>query len=395
MRYERIYITRDDLYKRVWSEPIMKIADEYGLSGRGLAKICSRLEIPVPGRGYWRQKGTGKKVYTPRLPIQLKSRDKGVHITIQQRLQVDDFQPSSELHQLIHYEKSDKGKITVNAKLTSPHPLIKASIEHLRHIEPDDIGRLRVQRQDLLDVTISKDSIARAMRIMDALVKALEKRGFSISNMENIGGNCNSKKYLSCAIIMGEKICFHLTEKYSKKERPLTKEQLIEKINRPSFFNQPFDYFPTGKLYLEITTHAYSINRKTWSDTNTHRLEDLMNDFMMGLIKTAAAITADRIEREKEEQLHRERIKQEQERERIRQQEMQRVKALDRDVSFWYKSQQTHSYLEAVKVSVIKKDGKIVPGSEMDKWLTWAFQQADSMDPLREFETSSNWLENR
>jgi hypothetical protein len=36
-------------------------------------------------------------------------------------------------------------------------------------------------------VRISKDSIDRAMRIYDALIKALEKRGFSVSINESNG----------------------------------------------------------------------------------------------------------------------------------------------------------------------------------------------------------------
>jgi len=35
---------------RVWSVPVDKLATEWGLSGRGLAKACRRLKIPVPSR---------------------------------------------------------------------------------------------------------------------------------------------------------------------------------------------------------------------------------------------------------------------------------------------------------------------------------------------------------
>lgn len=29
-----------------------KLAAEFGVSGNGLAKICDRLKVPYPGRGY-------------------------------------------------------------------------------------------------------------------------------------------------------------------------------------------------------------------------------------------------------------------------------------------------------------------------------------------------------
>ncbi len=33
-------ITRSELYAKIWSEPMVKIAKEFGISDRGLAKIC-------------------------------------------------------------------------------------------------------------------------------------------------------------------------------------------------------------------------------------------------------------------------------------------------------------------------------------------------------------------
>jgi hypothetical protein len=34
----------------------------YNLSDIGLAKVCKKLNIPRPGRGYWAKKGAGKPV---------------------------------------------------------------------------------------------------------------------------------------------------------------------------------------------------------------------------------------------------------------------------------------------------------------------------------------------
>jgi hypothetical protein len=45
----------------VWSKPVRSIAKELGISGRGLAKICARFEIPVPPRGYWAKLAASKR----------------------------------------------------------------------------------------------------------------------------------------------------------------------------------------------------------------------------------------------------------------------------------------------------------------------------------------------
>lgn len=45
--------TDERLRTLVWEKPVQVLAKELGVSDRGLAKHCQRLEIPLPGRGYW------------------------------------------------------------------------------------------------------------------------------------------------------------------------------------------------------------------------------------------------------------------------------------------------------------------------------------------------------
>lgn len=48
-------IRREDLFRRVWETPAYKLAPELGLSGRGLAKLCKRFDVPMPPIGYFWQ----------------------------------------------------------------------------------------------------------------------------------------------------------------------------------------------------------------------------------------------------------------------------------------------------------------------------------------------------
>ncbi|HEY8539076.1 MAG TPA: TetR/AcrR family transcriptional regulator [Steroidobacteraceae bacterium] len=63
-----VALTRKELYRRVWSKPMSAVAKEVGLSGNALAKICNRLLVPYPPRGYWMRSNAGKKVERPPLP---------------------------------------------------------------------------------------------------------------------------------------------------------------------------------------------------------------------------------------------------------------------------------------------------------------------------------------
>jgi hypothetical protein len=72
-----IELSREELYERVWSEPAAALATEFGISDRGMGKVCARFEIPVPPRGYWQRLATGqrlKKTPLPRLKTKLPSK---------------------------------------------------------------------------------------------------------------------------------------------------------------------------------------------------------------------------------------------------------------------------------------------------------------------------------
>jgi len=48
-----MHLTREQLFRQIWSEPIGTVAAQFGLTGNGLAKICDRLNIPRPPRSHW------------------------------------------------------------------------------------------------------------------------------------------------------------------------------------------------------------------------------------------------------------------------------------------------------------------------------------------------------
>ena len=55
-------ITREELYEAVWSEPIHQLSKALGISDVGLAKVCKKLNVPVPGRGYWAKNRATRKL---------------------------------------------------------------------------------------------------------------------------------------------------------------------------------------------------------------------------------------------------------------------------------------------------------------------------------------------
>ena len=52
--------SREELYQLVWSAPMSKAADHFGVSGSYLARVCTILNVPRPQRGYWAKLAVGK-----------------------------------------------------------------------------------------------------------------------------------------------------------------------------------------------------------------------------------------------------------------------------------------------------------------------------------------------
>ena len=72
---------RDELYQKVWERPLLKVAEEYGVSAVALGKTCKKMSVPVPGRGHWAKlahnKEGAKKPPLPKLdnvPVIFRSR---------------------------------------------------------------------------------------------------------------------------------------------------------------------------------------------------------------------------------------------------------------------------------------------------------------------------------
>jgi hypothetical protein len=61
-------LTRIELYEKVRSIPMRTLAKEFGISDVGLAKLCRRHKIPLPGRGYWARIQYGQKPTKDALP---------------------------------------------------------------------------------------------------------------------------------------------------------------------------------------------------------------------------------------------------------------------------------------------------------------------------------------
>jgi len=370
-----IKIKRSQLYEKVWASPMTHLAREFGLSDRGLAKLCERNDIPLPEPGYWAKLKYGKPV--KKIPLPPKDEDILVTITATEihDENVDEAQISKADKIIAQIRKSPE-LIDVGKSITNPHPLINKIYKILKKTKKNERGLLCSQAYESLDIRVSKESLERALCIMDALIKSLEKYD-CISIIEDK----DNSTYID---ILGEKVKIVIKEQCDAFEKELTARQKKGNEEYSWLYNKPqYIYKPNGKIKFRIEVDEYITGfRRQWSDGMKQRLEDCIGSIIIGLVRISVKIRSDKIEREIRHRQWEQKRQQGLEAERQRQKEKEMVKQLDDFVENWHYAQKIHRYLAAFKEGAIKQYGKLEPGSDLDRWLKWATSYANSIDPL-------------
>lgn len=368
---EATKVSREDLYNQVWSEPVIKAAEKYGITGTALSKICRKLNVPLPPVGYWQKKQHGHAVDRPSLPPLPEG---AKEVVILKTASGDRRELAPYAGERLAFERDEKNKIQVSDRLVNPHPLVRQTAETLRTRKPDRLGLLWRQRNEkCLDLRVSPNALPRALRIMDALVKALESRGMKVA----IGESEKRETYIH---LFGEKVEFRLEEKVDRVNHQPTQEEKKRLEKNPYALVEKWDHMPTGILRLRIEEFAEG-ERKQWTDGRA-KIEEALNDFVSGMILVADAKRARTLYWKRWEEEQREAARQRAEREREQQRAAERLKALRDEAAAWAVSQQIRGYVEAVERKALKRGMSAEPGGRLHEWLEWARGQAGRLDPV-------------
>ncbi len=373
MTRERICLKRDALYEQVWSQPLIDLAKQYGLSDVGLAKICRKLKIPLPGRGYWAKHKAGRIPPRPSLPA-LKKNDLAEVIVTKPELPPAEPQTLTEAERLIALESLPENLIVVEPTLSSPHPLVARTRKWLRLATPGDYGLLHSREQGCLAVYVGPRNLGRALHIMDALIKTLDARGYAVATKAG-------DQRITAVTVLGIPLEIELREQVTQVLHKLTPAEKAEQKRTAWLYLPKYDYHLSGQLTLGIKTWCDGA-RCNWSDGKKQRLEHCLNAFIAGLIQAAVRKQARELEWQRERQRREEERRQREEQERIRREEAARFQALEQKIADWQRARQIRAYVEAVRQAAKERDGAVKVGGDLDLWLAWAMQQADRIDPL-------------
>ena len=375
MEQKTTTLTRQELYKKIWKVPMWRLAPEYGLSDVGLKKICKKLNIPTPPRGYWAKQQNGYKV--TRTPLPKKKADEPDTYTLY-KTSIAEKKLIKKMDEQKNYlpEGIDLTKpIPVSQKLSHPHPLTRELKGVLEKQKPDKYGTVQPLREKVFGLRVSPANLPRALRILDSIVKWFEANGFPLI-MDRAR---RSSAYLQ---LHDEQMRFLIYENANQIAHIPTKEELERQAKYSLYTPRPWDYVPSGKLSLIIESYSSDGIQKKWIDTASKVIEERLHHLITNMFQIAYLKKQDRLERDERErlrQLERERLAEEK---RLREIEAQKLADLENQASRWEKSNQLRGYIEAVK-----RQAEMQASSEFDKkveeWVSWASQHADNLDPLQ------------
>jgi hypothetical protein len=359
-----VRITREELYQRVWEQPLRTLAQEFGISDVALAKTCRKAKIPVPGRGFWAQRAAGKQVRMLSLPT-LRDSDLETLRTIEFWPRPKPEAPSGPIAEQAAFESQREHRIEVSDALRKPHPLVKATLEALEsgtRLHNGYLGNWQVRH---LDVEVTQSMLKCALRILDAVVKAFEARSWEVS----LGKGDDRKSYVT---IFGQRVSFGIREPWRQAPIPPAERRT---------YGPPYREEPSGRLALVIRESWGHSIKKSITETATRPLEGRLNDFMV----TAVAIAHERAEweRRRAESEERQRKVELAQKEARRRQEAEatRVKSLEEESERWLRSRTIREYAGAVRAAA-EMQAMPTESGELAAWLQWAESHARSLDPV-------------
>ena len=358
---------RVELYTEIWEPPLVKIAPKYGISAVALGKVCRKLQIPLPGRGYWVKKEFDKPVKRLPLPV-------AKNLPIVHRIKFPAAQGSSNSQavlpepeptdpEYVRIKELESRTISVDPGARR-HKLVIATERILKHAQANYRGILELPYdQPCLDIRVSKEAVERSLTFINAVIITLETEGFPVT--------VEKGKHGTGAQVFGHRAAFAVVEKIREKRRKDVKQYSWNRIG--------IEYMPSGELEFRVGEYTYG---GKFRDSKKFRLEVLLPSCVGAIMREgrskilSAKLEAQRsIERQKKEQERAELARQ------IRDEE-EKVQDLEAWVSSWTQGQHMRDFISALERFWNKEGHDLSPKAPKGQRIIWMKQQADRMDPM-------------
>lgn len=359
-------LSREELFEKVWTMPTIKVAEELGISDVAVAKICKKHGIPKPPLGYWSMLKHGKKVKRPELPP-LKD----------EKLKIITIVGSEGYRLYLNKASRPEGTpsiVVVSEALSSPHALVRKTKSAFSEKRVDQYGRMYSLEKEILNISVGLKSFDRALRVMDALIKALDAKGIEVRVLSS--KYWQGESWRTAAIVNDEEVIFKMEEPSVRVEVP--------KNEKDKWSYRTHDYKPSGRLKLTIEVWGIDEFQKVWSDTEKHPIETKLDSFIQGLVLMSGGIKKQNLKRAEEDRRREEQKRLWAEEAEKEKREQKKIQDLLEKTKRWKESQDIMAFLAAMESQYSNRN--IAADIETREWLDWAREYAFSISPLSKLE---------
>lgn len=361
---------RNQLYEEVWKEPLIRVAKKYGVSDVAISKACRKLQIPLPGRGYWAKKEHGYVVERVPLP-ELEDLPSLMRPSRSLNPKVPECAEDRAEFERIDRLLTDGAYALEFDKKMLDHPLVRATREALESGREDTRHILSpVGGPPCLDIRVSKKRVDLALRVAAQLIAIFEVCQYRIAAKSGL-------RESAVVLPEGDEVRFTIREKVKQLEpspRPSRPDSAV-------LIYKQVDYEPTGQLSIEAPEYA-DLLKKKWSDTEYARLEEVIPQCIAGILKIGVAVRRRRLDLHELDLARQKRqIELAELSQRIKD-EKDRLEQLELMVSNWRFARDLREFIAEMeaKDAVGSSDSEQAP--EFVQWVRWARDQADRIDPL-------------
>jgi len=370
---ETLTVTRVELYRRVWSTPMRTLAKEFGLSDVGLAKICEKHQIPRPLVGHWVRVQLGQETEQTPLPEIDDPKLGMVMIAVRPRAEealTQDIGP--EVRAMLV-----PAPIAVDAGSAISHPLVVRTQKLLRHPRKDDRGLLLPKAGKALPhIRVSEAALPRALRILDALFRALDDRKMAIT----WGSTADANLYVTA---LAEGVTFCISESVERVPHTVTAEEEARKKRSVYSYFPQWDYKPTGELRIAISGLPYDSKiRHTWSDGIIQRLENCLGAFVVGLHLAALALKRHREECERRDREWEEERRRAEAERRWQAEFDRKAKVISEAADAWQTSNRIRDFAMALSKAGEREECSKDQVRHIRRLAKWAKGYAQRLDPI-------------
>lgn len=252
----------------------------------------------------------------------------------------------------------------IPSDLRGCHSVVSQTKHALENQKPDERSLTQSIDKGILNIRVTRKSLHRALRIMEAIIRASESRGWRLKPRDD--------KSDSAIVIGDDAIGIRISERINRFEIPPEKPT-------DGWYWKRYRYEATGLLTLEITDYLGDSMRRSWSDGKRQRLKDVLEEFLAGIAAAGEALRKRRLElvewkrQWKEKELERQHLEG-----RIMAERVRRDKLLEQ--SNWY--QQAAVLRRLITAFSEQELPQFWTEEARSRWLNWAQRMAQRLDPF-------------